>query len=577
MRHYIKYFLFVLGLLLFTVGCQKVDVMEFQEESTQKEKFEITYVDWIHFKEENKPIADKITAINNDINATDRTDSSIYGFSIDETEAQIIEQIGFTTYTFPVIKDDLEMNVVENYVYKEFEDGTYSQFLLTYNYTLDENDNLVLDTNHLDILPIDDDSLILGREPCFPEFTQVGTEWVCIIRFRCTGLLPDPGHEMGDTGCSCGDPGYNCLPAGLSCDFEPVFGWTSCTSGGTDTDTDDNNNNTNTTGGNHTGDDTTSTGEDFVFSTPTRSKVERLVENCLNDGSAFTGDGEAQMLDPSYIDLSSYNLTDAQRFEIYQYLISANGCSDEAKENVVEDFETFNEADIENFSVNLLTHECTKLLVRDDIIGTGNPVNAGLINIIRNTFNSDDNVTLAFRNTGNMPVGVSASTDFDTDTNINSGIYSIIISFNDSYLNNNPTKLSIALTAIHEMVHAKLMYAHLNGTLLTEYPNFTDLSNKFTVFLNDRTEANGLALEKSTHESMVSLISTMSYALFKYAKHKGMDNVTEQYCKEITKGSFYETPSAMELINTGESTPEQLRDKFINEQDNTTDAKGDDC
>ncbi|WP_040279721.1 hypothetical protein [Psychroserpens damuponensis] len=257
--------------------------------------------------------------------------------------------------------------------------------------------------------------------------------------------------------------------------------------------------------------------------------------------------------------------------------LNNNACSDEAKENVLEDLETYNEADVDNFSVDLLTHECTKLLVRDDIIGTGDPVNASLINIIRNTFNSDDNVTLAFRNTSNLPVGASASTDFDTNTNINSGIYSIIVSFNDSYLNNNPTKLSIALTAIHEMVHAKLMYAHLNGTLLTEYPSFTDLNNKFTTFLADRTEANALVLEKSMHESMVILIGTMSYSLYKYAKHKGMDNVTEQYCKEITKGSFYETPSAMQLINTGESTPEQLRDKFINEQDNTTDAKGDDC
>ncbi|MFT4805555.1 MAG: hypothetical protein ACI9YE_002777 [Psychroserpens sp.] len=33
MRHYIKYFLFVLGLLLFTVGCQKDDTQIPDEEA----------------------------------------------------------------------------------------------------------------------------------------------------------------------------------------------------------------------------------------------------------------------------------------------------------------------------------------------------------------------------------------------------------------------------------------------------------------------------------------------------------------------------------------------------------------
>jgi len=55
-----------------------------------------------------------------------------------------------------------------------------------------------------------------------------------------------------------------------------------------------------------------------------------------------------------------------------------------------------------------------------------------------------------------------------------------------------------------------------------------------------------------------------------------MSNITEQYCKDIIKGSFYNTP-AMPLINTGHQTPEALNNKFVHERNNTTNAQGDDC
>ncbi len=56
----------------------------------------------------------------------------------------------------------------------------------------------------------------------------------------------------------------------------------------------------------------------------------------------------------------------------------------------------------------------------------------------------------------------------------------------------------------------------------------------------------------------------------------GMNSITQQYCKDITKGSFYNTP-AMPLINTGNNTPLELNNKCLDEQNNTSDAQGDDC
>lgn len=66
------------------------------------------------------------------------------------------------------------------------------------------------------------------------------------------------------------------------------------------------------------------------------------------------------------------------------------------------------------------------------------------------------------------------------------------------------------------------------------------------------------------------------YSLFQYAQNAGMTNITHQYCKDITKGSFFNTP-AMPFIDTGDNTGEELNIKRIDEQNNTPNAKGDDC
>lgn len=126
------------------------------------------------------------------------------------------------------------------------------------------------------------------------------------------------------------------------------------------------------------------------------------------------------------------------------------------------------------------------------------------------------------------------------------------------------------------MVHAKLMYAYLQGTLLTEYPEYISIQNSFDTFIENRTIENGEVMNDTSHIVMVDFIGDMSYALFKYAEAVGMDNITQQYCTDIVKGSFYNTP-AMDLIDTGENSPEELNNMNVNEQDNNENALGDDC
>lgn len=72
---------------------------------------------------------------------------------------------------------------------------------------------------------------------------------------------------------------------------------------------------------------------------------------------------------------------------------------------------------------------------------------------------------------------------------------------------------------------------------------------------------------------MTKFTSAMAYTLFVYAQEQNMQDVTQEYCKQIIKG----TP-AMSLINPGNNTTtDNLIEKFNNEEDNNDEAKGNDC
>lgn len=129
MRHYFKTVLIVIVLLLFTFGCEKDDNLQFKETAAESKKIiRATIKSWTHLKEEKKILARRLAEINQ-LNALNReTTSSTYGFTISDTQVQVIEQDNFTTYTFFAFRDEINTSIIENYVFKEFSDGTFVQF-----------------------------------------------------------------------------------------------------------------------------------------------------------------------------------------------------------------------------------------------------------------------------------------------------------------------------------------------------------------------------------------------------------------------------------------------------------------
>lgn len=320
---------------------------------------------------------------------------------------------------------------------------------------------------------------------------------------------------------------------------------------------------------NNTTTNNTTTNNTQTITTPTISYADQIL-NCIN------GLGQTDGITIDAEVFNNHNWDQSVLYNINKYL-GLNSCSTEAQEIAIYDIETLmnplNSEMLEHFNITGLTNECAKQVILNEILGE---TNANFINSVRNLFAPNPNVHLQVENTDNISEEANAATAIPSDADMADGEYNVAMGLSNSYLNGNPTKLSIALTTIHEMAHAKLIYHYLKGELLTEYPNYIDLKDKFDTYIADRTIENYDALEDAQHMVMVDFIGTMSYSLYKYAQVSGMSNVTHQYCKEITKGSFYNTP-AMPLINTGDSTAEELNNKYVHEQNNTSEAKGDDC
>lgn len=491
-----------------------------------------------------------------------------YGFSIDSTTVKEIIFEGRISYTMLIRREINDSNIHENLIVQIDSLNNTIAFIAKYDSSTDSetiHDSYELD-RLIDIIPIEYNS---------DESTTSKMVYGCtdMYEIKCTGGsgpgICDGRKHIPLTDCF--NRFSNCMGytlTGSSCEF--YDDGTSTSGGGTNTPSPP-------SGPGHSG-----PSGGGIFTSNVKPQLWQDVALCINGSLAQSGSNTPVDNTTLTIGMLSWLQEDKRNSAPIANYLANNNCSEESQAFAIYDILTYMNPYIspedEQISVDLLTDDCTKLIVRDEIIGDEDSVgtNANLLNSIRNTFSLDNNVNLVFRNTDDVPADANASTDFDSDENIDSGVYDIYITFSNDYLAENPTKLSRALITIHEMVHAKLMYSYLQGTLLTEYPEYTNLNAMLIQFLENRNIVNGQALNDAMHIAMVDFIGSMSYSLYQYAQNSGMTNITHQYCKEITKGSFYGTP-AMPLIDTGDSSAEELGIKTQNEQNNEPNAQGDDC
>lgn len=283
----------------------------------------------------------------NDSNS--KTISSEYGFYINEERVQIIERENYTTYTFIVERDSLQEGILENYMYKEFEDETYKQFLLKYYYTLNDVGERIYSTTVMDIEEIIDESLLINKNPtsgdCFPHFVESYLGFICTTSERCSG--PNAGaHEVGNADCPCQVTVFTCVRAGVQiCQHTYGYTFDDCSGGGTgnnDVNNPNDPNNPPTGGGGGNPDPNPDPDETDAF--PFEENIDYVEEiiTCANGIQNLGGNNNNQLTQDQIDWLNNATLREIR--PLYEYL-TENSCSEEAQESAIEIIELYIEID----------------------------------------------------------------------------------------------------------------------------------------------------------------------------------------------------------------------------------------
>jgi len=490
--------------------------------------------------------------------------SSIYGFTLDTDRILQLSGSTYTNYIFTIRRDNSIIDGFENYMLTVFSDGSYMQVLIHYPLIGDAG-ILEPDVSNALVTYINDASLLTGIEtsPCLNTTKEI-MSWDAELNCVDINCSAGGNHSYGQ---SC-DGNADQQPMRICSGGWVITGCITTSGSGSGSGTGPF---SPPSGGSQNPDDPTSEIEEEVPVVPLVPAWQEI-EMCVNMPS-FVENIELSSDMISWLQTQPKDIV-----EVINIMLKEYSCNPQAQEDIFDEIEEmienpFIETTFDIFAVDELTNDCLLGVVRDEIIIN---LNAGIINTIRNTLGQQTNYILAFRNNDDLNSIANAGTSMPPQGAINNGSYPIVVNFANDYLSNNPTKLSLAATTIHEMVHALLIYLYFEGELLQNYPQFTDLKAKFDAYISNRNVVTETALEDSMHVSMVDLIGAMSYALYKYAKDNGMENVTHQYCKDITRGTFFGTP-AMNVITPDVNLQNDYILKAQNEQNNTSDAKGNDC
>jgi hypothetical protein len=312
-------------------NCESDQPIRELHEITPERKRKIFIEPWDHWQKEHHKIALKVEKFRKNTKNLHNTTSSQYGFTIEEDKVQIVEHADYTTYTFVVKRETPTEEILENYLFKQFLDGSYRQYLLTYYYGTDSNGIRVLDPTHMDIEAIEDENLVLNRSSdCFPHFEEAFIGMNCTYRATCTGFF---GHELGDGACGC--TGLNgCYPAGETCEAEYGFVFNDCGGGSSGTDDNTSTNNPNDpTGGNANASHTNGSTHTTPFEEPTSDYD--IVIGCLN-GTASFGLPNVSLSQ----DLMNYLANEPDLASSLRNYIHENGCSIENETLVKEIIES---------------------------------------------------------------------------------------------------------------------------------------------------------------------------------------------------------------------------------------------
>ncbi|WP_417857865.1 hypothetical protein [Xanthomarina gelatinilytica] len=489
--------------------------------------------------------------------------SSAYGFYIDTDVATYMENANgsYHSYTFPVIRDNPTV-ALENILFSLQADGTYKVSLVSYNLTENEKEAL-LNGQFVDLTNKIFKENINGEDLSNVVFNkEIQTTFTTSNICAC-----EPNHPAGI------DPNTN---APCSC-FAILITITGTNEGIEDEGEEDIHNNNdiqeeeNNSGGgvsnspNNSNNDATSP---TIF-----ISYEEQIINCLGT-YILNGNSSIQTW------LSNANQRDKKA--LATYLGKGDNCSNPATlDFVVEAIEAILDGGEVDFEENIIYDNslnefpCHKITIQE---ATGSC--SLLTQLVLDAFEANDYVNLIFEtsNTINSNANTSSNSVYNPTTNS----CNITIKFRESYLE-DATDLSIARTAIHESLHAILVYMYEDGLLESEnglpMEGFEDFVEAYANYMGGLPENIGVA----HHELMTDFIEEMATSLSAYALENGYSNSFNFYKKLCWSGDLINTPTFQSLypqyvVPSDEiNNPTNINPDFLDiininaaEQDNTT-------
>lgn len=191
------------------------------------------------------------------------------------------------------------------------------------------------------------------------------------------------------------------------------------------------------------------------------------------------------------------------------------------------------------YDSSLDNYPCHKQVI-SEAIGTCSPITQAIMSV----FEASDYMNLTFK-VSNAITSNASTTQVSSYDPINH-ICNITITFRESYLQ-TATDLSIARTAIHESIHALLVYMFEENLLLDSnnepMTGFEDFVEAYINYLGGLPSNLGVA----HHELMSDFVGEMASSLQYYAAQTGNPQSYE-FCKKLCwSGDIIRTPTFQSL------------------------------
>lgn len=219
------------------------------------------------------------------------------------------------------------------------------------------------------------------------------------------------------------------------------------------------------------------------------------------------------------------------------------------------------EVDFAKRIIYTINKPCQKEVVKDMMA-----VSSSLTNLIKDTFNTSDNVNLKFWNGDISAQAPNANAYVNPTFTGTPDNFIIKIGFDNDFLNNG-TNLAIVAVTLHEVVHAYFYSLYIQNKLVATNSNYNTLQNAFIAYYANASPQTYNPLDNELHNVMNNFMGKIANAIYNYAQSNHITGLTPAYCLSLAWGTMEGTDLFNQMLNPDQRA--EANHTFMTEQNNT--------